>query len=186
MTNAEFGDLIKRNPMRVIAGVVAVLSAVGIYLVNDRIETAAETLRQKTAEGDRLATNVKYSAQLPEQFEALAAAAKAIQSRAIHPSQLANNLQYFYRMETESGGELIDLQQTTTGTNSPRTSSKGSNGVGFSVAVKGDYTTLIGWLRRLETGPHYCRIITASMAPAGADRAGPLMLSVGLELFGQP
>lgn len=185
MTNAEFVDLVKRNPLRVIASTVAVLSGVGLYLITDRIEEATTTLSQKIAEGNRLAANVKSAAQLTEQYEALTAANKAIQDRAIQASQLANNLQYFYRLETESKIELLDLRQTTAAVSPARTNAK-PNGIGFSVAVKGDYRTLMGWLRRVETGPHYTRIMSASMAPAGVDRAGPITLAVALELFGQP
>jgi hypothetical protein len=184
MTNAEFVDLVKRNPLRVIAGTVAVLSGVGLYLITDRIEEATTTLSQKVAEGNRLAANVKAAAQLTEQYEALTAANKAIQDRAIQASQLANNLQYFYRLETESKVELLELRQTTA--TSPARPNAKPNGVGFAVAVRGDYRTLMGWLRRVETGPHYTRIMSASMAPAGVDRAGPITLTVALELFGQP
>lgn len=183
MTNAEFVELIKRNPIRVISGVLAVLCGAGVYYVNDRIDIATQTLAQKTAEGDRLATNVKFSAQLPEQLEALTAANAAIQARAIQASQLANNLQYFYRLETESGVELIDLRQITVMTRSSKTS---ANGVGFAISVKGDYATLLGWLRRLENGPHFCRVMTASMGLPGVDRAAPPTLAVSVELFGQP
>lgn len=187
MTNEEFIGLIKRNPIRVIAVSLAVLSGVGIYLINDRIDTATTTLSQKVAEGDRLAANVKYAVQLPEQYDALAAANKAVQSRAVRASQLANNLQYFYRLETESGIELIDLRQTSAGTTAARPSLKGpANGVAFSVAVKGDYPAVLGWLRRVETGPHYSRVVSATMSTAGIDRSDPLVLNVALELFGQP
>lgn len=187
MTNAEFGDLIRRNPLRVIAGVVAIFSGVGVYLVADRIDLATEVLKQKASEGEKLANNIKYSAQLTEQYEAMVAASNEIYGRVIHASQLANNLQYFYRLETESGVELVDVRQTTAGVIGARSNIKGpTNGVGFSVSVKGNYATLLGWLRRIENGPHYCRIVSASIAPAGLDRTGPLTLSVALELFGQP
>lgn len=183
MTNAEFIDWIKRNPLRVGAGVVAVLSGVGAYLLSGYIETATQTLAQKVAEGDRLAANVKNAAQLNEQYEALATAGKKIQERAIHASQLANNLQYFYRLETESGIELLDLRQTSTGT----VARKGpANGVAFSVAVKGDYKTLMGWLRRVENGPHYCRMVSVSIASGAPDRSGPMTLNLALDLYGQP
>jgi len=184
MTNAEFVELIKRNPVRVISGVVAVLCAASVYYLSDQIDIATQALAQKTAEGERLATNVKFSAQLPEQLEALTTANAAIQARAVQASQLANNLQYFYRLETESGVELVDLRQTT---GAGRVNAKASsNGVGFAISVKGDYPTLLGWLRRLENGPHFCRVMTASMGLAGVDRAAPPVLAISVELFGQP
>jgi hypothetical protein len=157
------------------------LSAVGVYFVNGQIEDATRLLEQKSTEGARLAANVKNAAQLPEQLEVLTSAGKKIQSRLIRGSQLATNLQYFYRLETDSGVELIDLRQTSSGQ-----PTKATAGVGFAIAVKGDYVTLLGCLRRLENGPHYCRVMSASINGAAPDRAAPLTLSLSLELLGQP
>ena len=181
MSNAELASLIKRNPLRVACVVLALLSGAGVYFVNGQIEDATKLLEQKTAEGSRLAANVKNAAQLPEQLEMLTSAVKKIQGRLIRGSQLATNLQYFYRLETDSGVELIDLRQTS-GTQP----TKANAGVGFAIAVKADYVTVLGCLRRLENGTHYCRVMTAAINGAGADRTGPVTLSLSLELLGQP
>ncbi|MEO7600309.1 MAG: hypothetical protein ABIV50_15350 [Opitutus sp.] len=159
---------------------VAILSGVGIYLVNGKIEETQTLLTQKSAEAERLAANVRDGAQLPEQVNALTAAGAKIQARMIKASQLANNLQYFYRLENESGVELLDVRQTTSGTKNA------AGGVGFAVSVKGDYPTLLGYLRRLEGGPNYCRIVSTSIAAPTPDRSGLLTLSLNLELLGQP
>jgi hypothetical protein len=182
MSNAEFLDVLKRHPLRIIAGALMVLSGVGVYFVGGYIETAEQTLQQKTQEGDRLAANVKFGGQLPEQLAAMTAAGNVIQGRAVQGGQLANNLQYFYRLETESGVELLDVRQTTA-SGSSRT---GGKAVGFSLTVKANYPTLLGWLRRLEKGPHYCRITSASLGLAELDRSTPLILNLSLELLGQP
>jgi len=176
--------ILKRQPLRVVCALLALVSGVGVYVVNGRIETSRAELDQKAAEGARLATNVSYAAQLPEQFASLSDVGKQVRARSVRAGELATNLQYFYRLETESGVELIDLRQTTSG--NAGKAKNASAGVGFSVSVKGDYLTLLGWLRRVETGPHYARILSAAMGGVSPDRAGPLSLSVTLELLGEP
>lgn len=180
MSNEELGSLIKRNPLKVVCGLIALLSGVGMYLTNTKISDAAIVLEQKTTEGTRLATNVKNSVQLPEQLAEITSASEKIRGRMVRATELATNLQYFYRLETDSGVELTDLRQT-----SGSQSVKLNSGVAFAVSVKGDYPTLMGWLQRLENGPHFCRVLNATMG-AAADRAGPLTLSLSLELLGQP
>ena len=179
MSGADLSDSIKRHPLRVACIVVALLSGLGVYFVNGKIEEAHATLSQKVAEGERLAANVRDGGQLQEQFDTLTAAGAKIQNRMIRASQLANNLQYFYRLENEAGVELIDVRQTTAAL-------KAAGPVGFTVSVKGDYPTLIGFLRRLENGPHFCRINSSSIAAPAPDRTGLLTLSVNLDLLGQP
>src|SRR5688500_15859069 len=105
MSNEELGGVIRRNPLKVVCALLALLSGVGIYLTNTKISEAAVVLEEKTKEGTRLAANVKHSAQLPEQLAEVTSASEKIQSRMIRASELATNLQYFYRLETESGVE---------------------------------------------------------------------------------
>lgn len=178
--STDVTGLLKQNPLRVVCGVLALLSAVGVYFVNAKIADTISVVEQRAVEGGRLAENIKNATLLPEQLEAVVSANKKIQSRLVHAGQLATNLQYFYRLETESGVELVDLRQTTSGQ-----TAKPNAGVGFSISVKGDYAALLGCLRRLENGPHFCRVLSASIG-AATDRSAPLTLSLSLELFGQP
>ena len=183
MTGAYLIALFKRYPLRFISAIVALLCLVGIYLISGKIEESVVVLGQKNVEGERLATNVRNAAQLREQYESLVEDGKKAQTHSIRASQLATNLQYFYRLESEAGVELLDVRQTSSGT-----SKNASQAVAFAVSVKAEYPVLIGYLRRLENGPYYCRILSASIGTASAtgDRAGPLTLSLALELFGQP
>ncbi|MEO6004513.1 MAG: hypothetical protein ABIZ04_09140 [Opitutus sp.] len=175
----SLSDTVKKYPFRAVCILTAAVAGAGAYVVSDRVVQARELLAQKTVDGERLETNVRDAGQLPEQLEALTSAVAKIQAKLIRAGQLANNLQYFYRLETESGVELLDVR--------PTGSVKGPyQGVGFNVSVKADYLTLLGYLRRLENGPHFCRILSTGIAAPSPDRAGPLTLSLSLELLGQP
>lgn len=180
MSNDELVSFLKQHPLKMACGLLALLSGVGIYLINSRIAETTALLEQKTTEGTRLAANVRNAAQLPEQLGALTSATEKMQSRLIRGSQLATNLQYFYRLESDSGVELLDLRQTSS---APTTA---NSGVGFAVSVRGEFATLVGYLKQLENGPHYSRILTASMSGSSVDRTGPITLSLSLELLGQP
>src|SRR5689334_17016550 len=99
MSTADLIAFIKSNPLKVLCGLLALLLAPSIYLLNGKIAEAEVLLEQKSTEGGRLALNVKNAALLPEQVASLTASTKKIDERLVHASQLANNLQYFYQQE---------------------------------------------------------------------------------------
>lgn len=176
---------IKTNPIGFICAAVALAFGGAIYYRSSELPQTTALLEQKSKEGARLAANVRNSARLPEQIAAMTAATKAIEGRLVRPGELAQNLQYFYRLEAETGVKLTDLRQLTA--TAPRGAKPGTSfGVGFAVTVQGDYRTLLEFMRRLEQGTHYCRVMSASIALAGPERTSPLTLALGLELLGRP
>jgi hypothetical protein len=186
MTNAEFAALVRKNPLLTGAGLLAAMLAVGIYYVAGVAEEAAAVLEQKTSEGMRLADNVKNAALLPEQLSALEADREKVEARLIRADELAKNLQYFYRIETETGVELIDIRQNT-GAAPAANAKKGAPPAflrtNFSVTLKGDYLAVLNYLRRVESGAHYCRVLSVTIDTVTVDRAGPVKMGLVIELL---
>ena len=96
MSNEGLGNFAKQHPLKIVCGLLALFSGVGVYLVSGKIEEASTLLQQKTTEGLRLAVNVRNSAQLSEQLDALVAAGAKIDDLLVRATQHASNLQYFY------------------------------------------------------------------------------------------
>lgn len=187
MTNQEFVALLKKNPISIGCGVLALALGAGLYVRSDRLPEATAQLEQVSSEGQRLAINIKNSAQLDEQAAAVAAADREIDPRLVRPGELAKNLQFFYRLETETATKLLDLRQNSVSARAAAAKTA-YIGVGYSVSVEGEYLPLLEFLRRLEGGPVYCRVLTANIARMGGDleRSGPLKLDLSLELLGKP
>jgi hypothetical protein len=156
-----------------------------IYFRHGLIAEAEQVFAQKSAEGQKIALNISYSAQLKEQLEALEAANRAIEARIVRASQLGTNTKYFYTLESDTGVKLIDLRQTT-----PATVAKPAQGsflpVAFSVAVQGNLRQILDFLRQLENGTHYCRVLSATCSGNSTTRDTPLTLALTLELLGTP
>ena len=178
---------LKANPISVACGALALTLAVGIYLRSGRVPEGESLLDQKASQGERIDANLKNGVQLAEQFTAIAAARKEIESRLIHPDELAKNLQFFYKLEADTGTKLIDLRQNVL----PAGRAKGKGyylGVGYAVAARGDYVRVLDLLRRLESEQRYCRILTATVSLSNStdkDRGNELTLNASLELLGQ-
>lgn len=185
ISNADFIAFLKRNPISVGCGVLSVLLALAIFYRSSGVPEAMTQLDEKSREGARLAANLRNAAQLPEQLEQLTIAAKAIDARLVRATDLAQNLQYFYRLEAETGVKLIDLRQ-----NQPSASTKPAagalGGIEFTISMQGEYFALLDVIRRLENGTHYARVINCNLRGSGPDRTGPVSLALDVELLGLP
>lgn len=183
MTNEEALAFIKKNPITVGCGALSLALIVAIYFRSDLIPEAEVELNQKTSEADKHASNIKNSAQLKEQLEALVAANKEVDARVVRAGDLGRNNQYFYKIIGESGVKQIDLRQT--GISATKTKS-GFTPVSFTVAVQGDLNQIMHFLSLLESGARYCRVTSANFTVPAGDRGGPITLNLNLELLGLP
>jgi hypothetical protein len=185
VSNADLVAFIKKHPLGIACGAIALLFAGATYYRRSVIPEVTSLLDEKVTESARISANIKNAAQLTDQLAKVTEADKAVEGRLVQASQLANNLQYFYRLEAETGTKLIELRQNPPSARTPAT--KGAfSGVSFSVALQGEYVAILDVFRRLETGAHFCRVTAAGITSAGPDRNSPLKLTLAVELLGQP
>ena len=185
MTTPELVALIKKHPISFGCGALSLAFAVALYLRVDEIPGAEAELGLKSADGDRIALNIQYSTQLREHADAMAAATKEVENRLVRPTQLGTNTQYFYKLEGETGVKIVDLRQSS-GTAAPAKGAKNAYvAVPFTVSVQGSLPQILDFLRQLENGAHYCRVLTASFSGAASNRNSPLTLGLSLELLGK-
>lgn len=176
---------LKKHPVPIICFLLAlVIGGVLVSRMGDIAELETE-IQQKSEQAEKYSANIKYSTQLKEQFESVTAANKAIDARLARASQQGNNTQYFYKLERDTGVKLINFSQAPT---QPVT--KGAKttfvAVPFSVSVQGTLPQVLNFLRQVESGTHYARVNTSTISISQSGRAGPLTLTLSLELLGLP
>jgi type II secretory pathway pseudopilin PulG len=184
MTNQELFALVRKNLLGTGCAVLSIALGGWTYYRSGDGPDYENEVTQKSAEAERYASNLKNAAQLQENLEAIAAANKAIDARIIRASQFSNNLAYFYQLESETGVKL---------TSDPRLSAPLAKkdpkaayvSIPCGLSVQGTLPQLLTFLRRLENGIHYCRVMNASLV-GSTDRTLPLNLTINLELLGLP
>jgi Tfp pilus assembly protein PilO len=178
---------VKKNPIGFGCAALCLALAAAMYYRADLVPASEAELEQQATEAERLAGNLKNAAQLQEQLDAMIAAGKQVEARLVHPGDLAKNQQYFYRLEAETGTK-IDCHQNTPPADKDRKTLYLS--VPYSVTVLGNYSQILNLLRRLESGTHYCRVLSGTLTVAGAAAGeaadGSMTLTLNLELLGQP
>ena len=90
---------------------LSLILAVALYMCSDSVPDAKAQLQQLSAESERLSANMEYSAKLTEQYKTLETANGIIDSRLVRANQLAQNLGYFYKLESDTGTKLSQLTQ---------------------------------------------------------------------------
>ncbi len=185
MTNQELVAIIKKHPISFGCGALSLAFAAALYLRVDEIPGAEAELGLKSADGDRIALNIQYSTHLREHADAMAAATKDVEGRLVKPTQLGTNTQYFYKLEGETGVKIVDLRQTATTATPAKGAKNAYVAVPFTVSVQGSLPQILEFLRQLENGAHYCRVLTASFNGVASNRNSPLTLGLSLELLGK-
>lgn len=185
MTNEELIALIKKNPIPFACGFVVVAVGLGVYFRSGDLPAAEAELAEKSALAEKYALNIKNSAQLKEQTDALLAANRKVDGRLMRASQQGVNTQYFYKLERETGVKLVSFAQAPTAP--PAKGSKAAYvPVGFSVSVQGTLPQVLDFLRQLEEGTHFVRVLTATCSANAANRNFPLTLTLSLQMLGLP
>ena len=186
---AEFQALVRKHPVSAVAVLVSVVCGAVLYLRSSTVAERTEEGTRKAEEATKMQANITSANGLPEQVEGMKAATKEVESRLVRASQLAINLQYFYKMEAESGVKILDVRQNPLpgARSGPRPTFVG---VPYSVSVQGTFTQTLSFLKRIESGRHFSRFLSVSYTKAGGTEAaltGELMnLTISLELLGQP
>jgi hypothetical protein len=192
MTAIKLPNFIKKQPVALGCALLCAALAVAIYLGRDALAKATDDLAQKKSEGEHFRENVTNAGKLDEQFESITRATQAIEARLVHADQLAINLQYFYKLESETQTKLTDLRQTGVTTSTKNTGKTNYVGVAYSIGVQGTYPQLLDFMRRVENGEHFSRVLGLTLSRAGGGETatpgntGVLSLNLNLELLGLP
>lgn len=183
MSNEELIAFLKKNVIAVGCVVASIIIAATIYLRSDLLPQAEKVFADNSQKAALLAANIEDSEQLKEQHATLVSANQTIADRLIKVGQLAENLQYFYKLESDTGVK-IDIRQVPWAPplrNAPKTA---YTPVGFALTATGTYPQVLDLLRRLESGEHYCRVNTCLIHPFGEGRGAPLQMTLTIDLLG--
>lgn len=192
MTGADLIALLKKQPVGSVCALVSLICVALYFVRGGAIDEQTVAGEQRSAELSKILSNVRNSAGLPEQLAEIQAASKEISSRLIRENQRALNLQYFYRLESETGVKLVDVRQGAL----PSTRGAAASpfvGIPFSVSIEGSFKQTMDFLKKIEASPSYTRFNTLTLARInsgdGAGRAaGPadITVSMNIDLLGQP
>lgn len=169
----------KKYPVLVVCGVVGIALLVTLYMRLDLMDAQKAELEKYSAESNRHRANIANSAQLQEHLDFLIQANKAVGDRALNAGGLAQNLQYFYRLEADAGVKYLDLRP---GARVNAVKGTAYVPLPYIINVQGEFAQIISYLRSLEQGAYFCRINSASASGNGST----ITINLNLDLLGVP
>ena len=174
---------IKKYPVLVACGLLSLILAITLYLRSGAIQQLQVELESVNKEVKRYSNNISNAAQLQEQSDFLIKANEAVKARALSAESLAINLQYFYRLESETGIKYLDLRPG--GRLGARASGKQSYvPLNYIVTIQGSFDQILTYLKHIEQGVYFARINTASIS--GADADSGITVNLNIDLLGSP
>ncbi len=178
----RFLSLARRNPVLVISLAVIILSGTASWFlwqrqasltgVHDQVQRNGEAMLQS------LTSHARVTAEIAKVTEALA----YIDRHLINEGDLAENIGYFYEIESASRLKFTQVSQMSS---QPQAADKPFKTVPFSLRTSGTYLQLLRLIRELENGPRLLRIRTFNLDAETGD-AEKFSLDLTVELLGRP
>ncbi len=185
----SFNGLIAKGKERPTASVCAVLSVLlllAVFVRAGALNDARESLDRISREGNRINDNIKNSLNIGEHLDAVQAVAQDVDARLVRPAELARNLQYFYRLEGQTGVRIASLDQRSVAARGEDEEGAGVYvRVPYEMAVEGEFTDLLTFVHAIENGRHFARIRNFEIIRARQTESTLLSMAMNLELLGQ-
>lgn len=196
MTTKDISVWLKKHPFGAVCGGLSLLLAAGYFFRQGSVPEAEALLEQRTTESLRLKANITNAVSLKDHVTVLEDANAKVDQRLVRAADLARNQQYFYKIEADTGVKLMDLRPGGAPSSSVKPAATGPkkhfSTVPYSCTVQGTYSQLLAFLRKLEQGEHFPRILSASVGAStggGEDMASEadpvLSMTLGIEFLGQ-
>lgn len=184
----KLAENLKRRPLVCACGVLVLALGIALYFRSGITTELKSRLDVREKEFTRLNNNVKFSAQLDSQLEALRKTNSTIEAGALRAGELARNQQVFLRLLPETGVKLVDLVQAPVSAKAipaakgaPAAAATTFAPLTFNLTIQGDYAQLMDFMKRLERGPTLSRVTAGRIA---SPTEGAQTLTLTVELLG--
>ena len=185
---------LKRHAFAAVCCTLSLAIGITYFIRMDYLDVEREMIDQLQKEAGNIKRNLRNAAGLQENLADLKVLHSIVDSRLVRPEDLASNLQYFYRLESETGVKILLLRQLT-GTGTAAAGSEVSKApyrpIPYSVIVEGSFPQVMAFLTRLERGAHFNRTKTFTAQRGATDsaegiRSGTVVVNLSVELMGTP
>lgn len=181
MTGADLMEKIRRFPVPVISGAIVIVCLLAYYFRIDLITRLDAEQNDVLNQRDQVDLNLVAGGNLAEHMTEMRAQFAALEARVVQPSELANNLNYFYQLESNTSVGLVELKQNA-GSDKPAPK-KTLGGIGYSVSMGGNFKQMVSVFNELENGSRIYRLRSFNLE-RGREGQSAVQLSLSLELLG--
>lgn len=176
----QFLALIRRNVFATVCTVLAIAFGIASYLLWQRQQELASGHDSVRRNGEDMLLSLSGLPRVSAELASVKEATDYIGNNLVRQGDLAENLGYFYQLETISRIHLVQLNQLTA---QPGAADAAYISVPFTVRATGSYRQVLRFIRELETGPRLCRIQTFMLTGGAEDK---IQLDLSVDMLGHP
>lgn len=174
--------VIRRWPLAAGSSMLIVLLGVANYFLWDRQKTLAQRHAEVRHSGEAMMLSLTGASRVAAELNRVQEALKVIDRNLVTEGDLAENLGYFYQIETLTRVRLSGLNQLNS---QPAADGSPYKVVPFSFRATGSYAQILRFLRELESGPRLLRVKSYAFG-RGDAKTNSLALDLTVELLASP
>jgi Tfp pilus assembly protein PilO len=176
----QFLGLIRRYPLVTVCTVLVIGLGIGSYFLWESQQQLAVGHDSVRRNGEDMLLSLSGLPRVSSELTTVKEAVEFIDANLVKEGDLAENLGYFYQLETLSRVHLTQVGQLSS---QPAGADAAFIAVPFSVRATGSYRQIMRFIHELETGPRVCRITTYTLSGGDNDS---VQLDLSLEMLGRP
>ncbi|MDB6113965.1 MAG: hypothetical protein JWQ62_910 [Lacunisphaera sp.] len=167
----QFLAFARRNPLMVASVTVILVMGSASYYLWQRQQALTSEHDDIRRNGDDMLQSLTSHSRITAEINTVTQALDFIDRNLINEGDLAENLGYFYQIETASRLRLAALNQLSS---QPQPEGSPYKPVPFTLRATGTYRQIMRLIHELETGPRQLRIRTYALTETGGGAADPL------------
>jgi Tfp pilus assembly protein PilO len=179
---SQFLSFARRNPIMVASISIIVIMGSASWFLWQRQQDLTGQHDEIRRSGEDILTSLTSQARINTELATVAEALDFIDRNLINEADLAENLGYFYQIETASRIRFSQLNQLSSQPQPPGSHYKP---VPFALRATGTYRQIIRLLHELESGPRLLRIRTYTLNQTEGE-ADLVNLEMTVEVLGRP
>ena len=172
----------RRNPVLVISITVIVVMGSASYYLWYRQHALVTEHDEVRRSGEEMLQSLTSHARITAEIVTVKQALDYIDRNLINEGDLAENLGYFYQIETASRMRFSQIAQLSS---QPGPADSPYKVVPFALRASGTYRQILRLLRELETGPRQLRIRTYTFSASDTE-PDLITMDLNVELLARP
>lgn len=193
MNSQDIINKLKLFPVASIAASVTIILILAIYFRGLSHESQQSRHGQALQKWAQIEENVfKSSVNLETHLESAKKVSQDVTKRLVRSSELAQNYQYFFRLEASSHVKIRSLQQQPSAPRPPaKAKAEGAtpplfSRIGYTMNATGDFHEMLAFLHGIEHGPHFYHLKEFSLQRSAEAGSRDIMITMNFDLLGTP
>lgn len=182
MNTADLVEKIRRYPVPALSGLIVLICFLAYYFRMDLITDLESRHDDVLDQRGQVDLNLVAGASLADHLEQMRAHFADLKARVVQPSELAENLNYFYQIDARTGVSAIDLKQNAPSDQPVPQNKLGP--VGYSVSLNGRFAQIVSYFNEFEHGSRFYRLRSFRLERGRDANQAMVALSLNLELLG--